>query len=242
MINKLPMALVKIDGPDPQPTSSKVIAPSTKAGPVHDQTMGNAFEILPSKGTQIMSQVTELSAVKVAANSISSIISEPDQPVTDSKDLLQPDTVDKPSTTSHIFKQPTQAPRSIHELWNEAYEELRDQEERVMKNYEAAMSKDMTTILGSTALALAAPQVGVIRREQMATVLEKKIAEAKKNAWKLKYGSDNEVLLKDLAGPVINIIKEAEAFVDGAVSANPYASIAWAGISLLLPVSLTIRY
>jgi hypothetical protein len=48
--------------------------------------------------------------------------------------------------------------------------------------------------------------------------------------------------LRDLAGTVVNIIKDAENFVDGAVSANPYASIAWAGVSLLLPVCLSIRY
>ena len=76
----------------------------------------------------------------------------------------------------------------------------------------------------------------------MASLLGKKIAGAKKNAWKLKYDTDHEVLLRDLAGPVINIIKEAQKFVDIVGSADPYASIAWAGISLLLPVSLIIRY
>jgi hypothetical protein len=243
-LSTTPRRIDEAETPVSQLISSKVIAPSTKLGPANDQTMGNALEMLPSlKATQNMTEVTEPSGVKMAADSTLSNISEPDQPATDSKYLLLPGTVDKPSTTSHIFKQPTQAPRPIHELWNEAYEELREKEERVIKDYEAAMSKDIAIILGSTSLALAAPQVRVTRREQMASLLEKKIAEAKKNAWKLKYGTDNEVLLKDLAGPVINIIREAETFVNGAVSANPYASIAWAGISLLLPVSLIIiRY
>jgi len=70
----------------------------------------------------------------------------------------------------------------------------------------------------------------------MATLVEKKVAEAKKNAWKLKYG-ENQVLMNGLAAPIVNLINDAEKFVDGAVSSNPYASIAWAGVSLLLPVS-----
>jgi hypothetical protein len=148
--------------------------------------------------------------------------------------------VSQPTSSKDIAQ--SSKPGPICELWNEAYEGLKDKEERLMKDYEAAISKDMTTILASTSLALAAPQVGVRRREQMAALLEKKTAEAKKNTWKLIYGTDNEVLLRDLAGTVVNIIKDAENFVDGAVSANPYASIAWAGVSLLLPVCLSIRY
>jgi hypothetical protein len=164
-----------------------------------------------------------------------------DQPATNSTDLSQTGAVDKASATlSSVSVQPKQSPKPIRELWNEAYEDLKAKEESLMKDYEAAMSKDMTTILSSTTLALAGPQIPVLRKEQMTALVEKKTAEARENAWKLRYG-DNEVLLKDLAGPVVSVIQDAEAFVNGAVSANPYASIAWAGVSLLLPVCLDIQ-
>jgi hypothetical protein len=47
------------------------------------------------------------------------------------------------------------------------------------------------------------------------------VAEAKKNAWKLRYG-DNEIVLKDLAEPAVKLINDAEKFVHGVVSASPY--------------------
>jgi hypothetical protein len=43
----------------------------------------------------------------------------------------------------------------------------------------------------------------------MAALVEKKVAEAQKNAWKLRYG-DNEVVLKDLAEPAVKLINDAE--------------------------------
>ena len=130
--------------------------------------------------------------------------------------------------------------KPIKELWNEAYEELKEKEESIVKNYEIAISEDIKTVLDSMSPIHGAPKVPVGRKEQMAALVEKKVAEAKKNTWKLRYG-DNEVVLKDLAEPVVKLINDAEKFVDGVVSANPYASIAWAGVSLLLPVSLEIQ-
>ncbi len=130
-----------------------------------------------------------------------------------------------PTAANNISEAATWLMKPISELWNEAYEELQDKEKSLMKEYETAMSKDMMAILGSTSLALGAPAISVRRKEQAAALVKKKVDEAKKNAWKLTYG-DNEVLLKDLAEPVVNIINSAEKFIDGAVSANPYASVA----------------
>jgi hypothetical protein len=118
---------------------------------------------------------------------------------------------------------------------------LKEKAERVIKDYEAAISKDMTQFWVACLSQLQLPSWGH-KKGADGLLIGKKIAGAKKNAWKLKYDTGHEVLLRDLVGPVINIIKEAQKFVDIVVSADPYASIAWAGISLLLPVSLIIRY
>jgi hypothetical protein len=221
---------MKIDGaeaPSAQPTRSSV-AQSTSLTSVNDPAM----ELLAA---------SLVITSKTAPSTTPSNGSDPAQPATNKKDLPLPGAVDKVTAAPPIVSsQPAQLPKLICDLWNEAYEELKDNENGLIKDYEAVISKDMTTILGSTSLAIAAPEVRVMRKEQMTALIEKKVAEAKKNAWKLRYG-DSEVLLKDLAGPVVDIINDAEKFVDGAVSANPYASIAWAGVSLLLPVSLEIQ-
>ena len=124
---------------------------------------------------------------------------------------------------------------SMSDLWNEAYEELKETEPKLVGQYEAVMSKEMSTILGNKSLPHGVPEDFTMKKEQMAALVAQKVAEAKVNIWKLKYG-DNDILAKDLVDPVVNLINDAEEF--GALSTNSDALIAWAGVSLLLPVSL----
>lgn len=78
------------------------------------------------------------------------------------------------------------------------------------------------------------------RKDQMATLLARKIAEVKMNTWRLKFGAQ-DIPLKDLAQPVVGIIQWADDYIAGALSASPYASLAWGGVSLLLPVSHSLN-
>lgn len=79
--------------------------------------------------------------------------------------------------------------------------------------------------------------VGPFKREQMQFVLQLKIDEVNRDAWMLKFGSSTEIDFKDIVEPVLGIIKRANNYITQALSGCPQASIAWAGISLLLPVS-----
>jgi hypothetical protein len=125
---------------------------------------------------------------------------------------------------------------SIHELWNEAYDELRSQEEKLIKDYEAALHGDPAMMLGSTVILSG---FKLERKTQMAALLARKVEEVKKNTWRLKFGG-HDVPLKDLAESVLGIVQWADDYISGALSANPYALIAWGGVSLLLPVSTYI--
>ena len=73
-------------------------------------------------------------------------------------------------------------------------------------------------------------------REQVEAILKSKVDDANRNVWKLEFGS-HEVLVKDMVKPVLNIINAANQYITSALSANPYASMAWVGVSLFLPVS-----
>lgn len=117
--------------------------------------------------------------------------------------------------------------RPIRELWNEAYEDLKSKEDLLIKEYEAALIGDMSA---------AFPGPGVERQDLMNVIMQKRMAEVKENTWRLNFGR-NEVAVKDLAEPVVTVIKWADKYVGDAVKTSPAASIAWAGISLLLPVS-----
>jgi len=71
----------------------------------------------------------------------------------------------------------------------------------------------------------------------MAVILEGKL-KVQQNTWKLKFGG-KEVPVKDLMEPVVGIIEKANRYINSSLSANPYASIAWAGVGLFLPVCTT---
>ncbi|KAK4031768.1 hypothetical protein C8A01DRAFT_41782 [Parachaetomium inaequale] len=61
--------------------------------------------------------------------------------------------------------------------------------------------------------------------------------EINRKTWKLRFGS-NEFLVKDLAQPALGAINRVNEYITGALAANPYTSIAWAGVSLLIPLLL----
>jgi hypothetical protein len=122
----------------------------------------------------------------------------------------------------------------INELWNDAYDELREQEEKLMKDYEATLCADLATMVVGSTVVLSGSKME--RKVQMTALLSTKLEEVKKDTWKLKFG-DHDIPLKDLAQPVVGIIQWIDENVSGILSANPYASVAWAGVSLMLPVS-----
>jgi hypothetical protein len=122
----------------------------------------------------------------------------------------------------------------ISQLWNEAYETLRELDKSLVINYELALSRSASE--NEVPASLDHAKFG--RKEQMAVILEGKLEEVQQNTWKLKFGG-KEVPVKDLMEPVVGIIEKANRYINSALSANPYASIAWAGVGLLLPVCTT---
>lgn len=141
----------------------------------------------------------------------------------DSSLLNRPETFDVPQLYS------------MNELWNVAYEELKSKEEDLMNEYEQKLRGDLTTMLGVTVVFSGSK---LERKDLMRSLLARKIEEVKDNTWKLKFAG-HEIPVKDLAEFVAGIIAWADDYIAEALSANTYASIAWAGVSLLLPVRNT---
>jgi hypothetical protein len=119
----------------------------------------------------------------------------------------------------------------IHELWNIAYEKLREDDDALVLDYEKKLCGDLSAGLGALVGASA-----ISRREQMAGILQRKMDEINRETWKLRFGNAGEVAVKDLAEPVLGVISRANEYIAGALASNPYASMAWTGIALLLPV------
>ncbi|KAL7801237.1 hypothetical protein V8C44DRAFT_353803 [Trichoderma aethiopicum] len=119
----------------------------------------------------------------------------------------------------------------IRELWHMAYERLRKEDEHLIRDYEAKVQEN----LGIGLIPTVGSQIGM--RDRMHTVLRQKMDEVNRNTWKIRFGS-SEIQVKDLAETLLGTINWANEYITGVLRPNPYASMAWAGVSLLLPLFL----
>lgn len=138
---------------------------------------------------------------------------------------------DEPAKETTSPKDVGMAP--ISELWNEAYEELRKKEKHLIEEYEKALLGSISATFAST-LIVTGSRLG--RRKLMQAVIKEKQEEIEEKTIKFPI-LGRKVTLKDMAAPAVSVIKWADKYISAAVSANPMASAAWAGVSLLLPVS-----
>lgn len=123
----------------------------------------------------------------------------------------------------------------IAELWNHAYELLREKDPKLIQKYETEISLHVSTMVGST---VAMSGLGKVRRqEQMEALIKQKIKEDEDGKWRIPLG-DDRIAIRDLAGNVVSIVDWGKEFVGDALESSPYGSIAWAGVCLLLPVSI----
>lgn len=118
---------------------------------------------------------------------------------------------------------------SIRELWNVAWENLQQEDHKLVEEYELKLQ-------GSVVAGLSQSLLKSNIRERMSAILGSKMEEVNRNAPKLTLGN-SEVKIKDAGEVVLSIASSANDYITQAVSANPSASIAWAGVSFLLPVS-----
>lgn len=129
------------------------------------------------------------------------------------------------------LEEPGRGLNPIRELWNQAYEELKEQEGVLMRTYESVISEDLTTTSGSS---LSVSDSKLKRQQQMEILLAQSLKKAKET-WKLKFRDQNAVS-QDLTKLVISLISWADEYVSKAQSVSPYASIAWVGVCLILQV------
>ncbi|KAK1242542.1 hypothetical protein MKX08_005354 [Trichoderma sp. CBMAI-0020] len=119
----------------------------------------------------------------------------------------------------------------IRELWNVAYEKLREEDARLVEKYEISLQQCLPADLESV------PSLKTSKREWMDAILRHKMQETQANVWKLTFRS-SEVQLTEVIQKFLGVLKLANDFVTAAVSSNPSASLAWAGVGVLLPLFL----
>ncbi|KAL9480195.1 hypothetical protein ACSS6W_004981 [Trichoderma asperelloides] len=115
----------------------------------------------------------------------------------------------------------------ISKLWNVAYENLREEDGALIADYEKSFQRNIAA--GVRESLHLKPNM----RDQLRTVLEERMNEVNKKASKL---GKTEVPATEAVQLILKIVDSANDYISSAASANPYTSIAWTGVSLMLPL------
>ena len=117
------------------------------------------------------------------------------------------------------------------DLWDEAYEALRETNTKLVEQYEE------TIVRIDQAVAHLGPVGSVARQDQLSAFITRRLDSIEKDKKSLVVAGKT-IVLHEQVNRVVRIIMFAKDFVSSAVNAEPHAALAWTGVCLLLPVSI----
>ncbi|KAG5756434.1 hypothetical protein H9Q70_000990 [Fusarium xylarioides] len=128
---------------------------------------------------------------------------------------------------------PKENNNSIRQLWAVAYKSLRDEEDSPVQAFEDQIRRNLPDIADRMSS-------DANEKDWMSKVLEKQMDKVKRDTLKLRFGNF-EVEAQDVVKSVLAVVDWSKDYVTKALSSNPTASIAWGGVTLLLPENLYER-
>lgn len=159
-----------------------------------------------------------------------------------SESLLSPPST-HPQTSSSIPSSPQLKPEDLgtasashtnpsEKLWQSAWQLLEENNADFVKKYRSFVDS-----VANDSVKEGRDQWSPKYQEEVLQKLREKREEGK---WRIPLGSKDFLEVKDLSERIIRSIQGADRLITSAVSPQPYAALAWAGISILLPVSFDI--
>lgn len=140
------------------------------------------------------------------------------------------------------------------DLWDDAYEALRAENEDLIQKYEEIIlerdkQKTSSTVqqlgesisqipfyaLHNLIRVLSAPPKSSRREEQLRQIVSQKIDEIDLAKWQIKAGN-HSIVLRDQFDKAVKVVIATKEFISSAVSSEPHAALAWAGVCVFLPV------
>lgn len=115
-------------------------------------------------------------------------------------------------------------------LWALAYSCLRKENPNLIRNFDECLG------IGHTDT-----QAGNLVFAEVEGVTQKALEEIEKAIDSKDKRSGVKLAIQDYSKKAIKIIIASKSFITSAASAEPHAALAWAGVSLLLPVSLVSK-
>ncbi|CAI7590585.1 unnamed protein product [Penicillium viridicatum] len=143
-----------------------------------------------------------------------------------------------PVTSSHSSPEAnvTTEHSTPRDLWDEAYVILSREDPKLKQRYEEiVLTQDK--INGEPSQNHLAPAGSYQREEQLRQIAKSKVEEIDLARWQPKIGSHSV----DVGGgfdKAVKIVVAAKEFVSSAVSSEPHAALAWAGVCIFLPLLL----
>lgn len=117
------------------------------------------------------------------------------------------------------------------DLWDEAYEALRETDIKLVERYEE------TILRIDQEGARLGPVGSVARQEQLSAFITRRLDSIEKDK-QIFVVAGKKIVLQEQVDKIVRIIMFAKDFVSSAVNAEPHAALAWTGVCMLLPVSI----
>ncbi|KAF5703410.1 ankyrin repeat [Fusarium mundagurra] len=125
---------------------------------------------------------------------------------------------------------PKESGNSIRQLWAVAYQSLREEENSPVQTFEDQIRRNMPNIADIMSS-------DANTKDWMSKVVQNQMDQVKRDTLKLRFGNF-EVEAQDVVKSVLAVVDWSKDYVSKALSSNPTASIAWGGVTLLLPLFL----
>lgn len=86
-----------------------------------------------------------------------------------------------------------------------------------------------------------APPKSSRREEQLRQIASQKIDEVDLAKWQIKIGN-RSLVLRDQFDKAVKVVIATKEFISSAVSSEPHAALAWAGVCIFLPVKTPSKF
>jgi hypothetical protein len=110
------------------------------------------------------------------------------------------------------------------DLWEQAYDIFRKEEPVLIEDYNRHLVGNV------------APAADLSSRQSVEAVLKKLLEYREKKQWKIPFPG-HDIKIRTQVEGLAKFLQWSDPFIQEAVSTQPYAALAWSGVSLLLPVS-----
>ena len=130
------------------------------------------------------------------------------------------------------------------DLWDRAYKRLHEDTSsaKILEEYEKILIRELSGTVDShypnsrIDKDTSDSNPGLAREKQMAALVSKKLESIETARWKLQLGHAT-FEVKAQVDRIAKAVLFAKDFISSAASSEPHAALAWAGVSVLLPVS-----